>query len=105
MIYGTELKIDGNTYEVIASAGEYDYSWHEAALLRLDGQLYFAESSGCSCYGFEDNVSASDLEPVRNWQEAVEKAKDCIADEHVATFAERLAEIRPASSSVPGVTL
>lgn len=99
MIWNDTLNIGGTTYEVVASAGDYDYSWTESALLRSpEGKLYYAHSSGCSCYSFQDNVDEGDLEPVANWQEAVELAKRDLANEHAVTFAEKLAEIRPAQS-------
>jgi hypothetical protein len=100
VIWNNTLNIDEQAYEVLVQAGEYDYSWNESALVRRDGQLYYIYSSGCSCYGFEETVSASDLVPVANWQEAVEKAKDDLAAEHAVTFAERAAELRPSPSRV-----
>jgi hypothetical protein len=66
------IKIHGDEYEVLAEAGEYDYSWSEVALLRKDGQLYYGEGSGCSCTSF---AYEADPVPVASWQEAVEKAK------------------------------
>lgn len=98
MIYDTELNIGDETYEVVAAAGDYGWFWAEAALLRRDGQLYYAYSLGCSCYGFADNVSASDLKPVANWQQAVELAKEDLEAQYAVTFAERLAEKRPTPS-------
>lgn len=96
MIWNNTLKIDGETYEVLVQAGDYDWSWNEAALLGSgEGRLYYVYSSGCSCYGFEDSVDRSDLVEVRSWQEAVELAKRDLAAEHAVTFAERAAERRP----------
>lgn len=105
MIYNETIKLDGLTYDVVASAGEYDYSWEESALLRRQGQLYYAHDSGCSCWSFGDGISAGDLKPVATWQEAVELAKNDLPAEHSTTFAERLAELRPDPSYIPVPTV
>ena len=86
------MKIGSIEYEVLEEVGEWDYSWHIGALLRgPDGQLYFAEDSGCSCYGFGDGIGEGDLIPVASWQEAVEKAKENFSEGEVFEFAKALA--------------
>lgn len=80
------------------------YEWSQAALLRRieDGQLFYLSESGCSCNAPFSDTLPDDLEPVASWQEAAEKAKGdspgYLTEEEAATFAQRLAELRPASS-------
>jgi len=81
--------IDGIEYTLIEEVGEWDYSWHIGALLRdPDGGLWFTANSGCSCYGFSDDLEQG--EKVSSWHEAVELAKADFPESEVATFAERL---------------
>lgn len=74
-----ELNIGRMAFEVLAEAGEYGYSWSQAVLLRKDGQLYYAEGSGCSCTSMSQEA---DPVPVASWQAAVEKAKAFFNDEY-----------------------
>lgn len=78
--------------EIIEEVGEWDYSWHIGALMRTeDGRLFYAEDSGCSCYGYGDSfTSLDDLTSVKSWQEAVELSKKEFSDSDVVSFAERL---------------
>lgn len=78
MIYSDEYESDGETYEVVAQAGEYGYEWHQAALLRKDGELFFAADSGCSCNSFGDYGLTPT--PVASWQQAIELAKEEFGD-------------------------
>lgn len=64
-------------YEEVETTGVWDYSWNEAKLLRekATGQLFWAEASGCSCYGFWEVVGDEDFVPVATWQEWADKAQ------------------------------
>lgn len=79
MIYGNEVTLgysgEETTFDVVATTGEYDYSWSETAVLkrRPDGALFLAETGGCSCNSFEDNMSLADLVPVQSFDEALRK--------------------------------
>jgi hypothetical protein len=95
VIYGDTVSLldptlrSRRTYDVVAKAGDYDYSWTEAAILRdADGALFYAFGSGCSCYSFDDNVEVPDLVPVKSWQEAVQLAKSDLTDNEVVSLAE-----------------
>ena len=96
MINDYNMKIDGKQYGVVAETGQYDYSWHIVALLQdEEGNLFYAEDSGCSCYGFGEDLTTDNLTPVKHWSEAVELAKASIdgydlTEDEVAKFAERL---------------
>jgi len=96
MINDYSMKIDGKNYGVVAETGQYDYEWHIVALLQdEEGNLFFASDSGCSCYGFGDDLTERNLTPVKHWSEAVDLARAEIdgyflTDDEVAKFAERL---------------
>lgn len=96
MIYDNTLEVSGKKYRVVDQTGQYDYEWHIAALLEdEEGNLFYAEDSGCSCSYFGEALDASDLIPVKNWQEAVELAKASVedyflTDKEVFEFANRL---------------
>jgi len=96
MINDYNMMIDGKNYGVVAETGQYSYDWHIAALLQDDeGNLFFAVDSGCSCYGFGDDLTEKDLIPVKHWSEAVELAKAEIdgydlTEDSIAQFAEKL---------------
>ena len=96
---------ENGIYETIAEVGEWDYSWHIGALIKVksDDRLMFVTDSGCSCYGFMDGLSSEEgLEEygqtVKNWQEAVELAKDSFEISEVVEFAANLANIHGLSS-------
>lgn len=96
------MKIDGIELTILESTGVYDYEWAEFAVMRgNDGYLYVGDTSGCSCYGFEDNLD--EITRVSSWQDAAtaaqEWAKDrSYSDEEKAAgiqLAERLMVLRP----------
>jgi hypothetical protein len=97
MIYGDTVQIEDKTFDVVAEVGEYGYDWGVIALLRdSDGNLFFAQDSGCSCTSFGEDMILDELTQVKNWQEAVELAKEAakdsyyVTDVHVVEFADRL---------------
>jgi hypothetical protein len=96
MRYDNSYTVEGQKFEVIETivddAYADDYGFHEGVIFRgEDGSLYWFEDSGCSCYSFGENLDTlSDLTPVKNWQEAVELAKDSFKDDDVFEFADRL---------------
>lgn len=96
MINDYSMTIDGKKYGVVAETGQYDYEWHIVALLQDDeGNLFYAEDSGCSCSSFADGMTTKDLTAVKHWSEAVELAKTSIdgyhlTEDEVAKFAETL---------------
>lgn len=94
MIYNSTYEIEGQVFTVVNSIADGDdpCDWHEGAILSgPDGQLYWYEDSGCSYNSFGEGLnSLSDLTPVKNWQEAVDLAKDGFSDEDVFDFANRL---------------
>ncbi len=62
-------------FDIIAEVTDADYEWSTTAILRRpsDGALFYVTDSGCSCYGFGENIDVSDLQPVRSINEAVRK--------------------------------
>ena len=96
MINDYNMEIEGKKFQVVAETGQYDYEWHIVALLRdEEGNLFFASDSGCSCYGFGENLTIKGLTPVTHWSQAVTLAQEEIddyflTDDEVAKFAERL---------------
>ncbi|MCG8926672.1 hypothetical protein [Lentzea sp. CC55] len=105
MTYDRSLRIDGEDFEIVAAAGEYDWSWREAALLRsASGELFYLFESGCSCESLGSYTRREDLTPVQTWQQAVELAKQDLNESHVAEFATQLNELRPARSTAGSVT-
>lgn len=76
MIYSRTYKDNsGTVYEVVAAAGDYDYSWSEEVILRResDGALFYTQDSGCSCTYFGEGGDLS-LTPVRTYREALSLA-------------------------------
>jgi hypothetical protein len=94
MIYHDTYTIEGQKFEVVDQITDNwdSYDWHEAAILRgPDGKLYWYEDSGCSCSYFGMDLNEiSDLTPIKNWQEAVDLAKDSFDEADVFEFANRL---------------
>jgi hypothetical protein len=85
------VTVEDVSFEILEEIGDYDYEWHIGALLRgVDGALFFAEASGCSCYDFKETLEPNDIKPVSNWQAAVEMSKESFDEGEVATFAEKL---------------
>lgn len=81
------IEVDGREYELLVEITNDSYEWHTGCLMRGPDGLYFAETSGCSCYSFDDVVSVDDIHPVTSWHAAVELAKDSFPEAEVADFA------------------
>ena len=82
------MKIDGIELTILDSTGVYDYSWNEFAVMRGDdGFLYVGDASGCSCYGFEENLD--EVTKVASWQEACAKAQEWAKEEKYLDESER----------------
>lgn len=96
MINDYNMEVDEKKYRVVEETGQYDYEWHIVALLAdEEGNLFYAEDSGCSCSSFGEYLTTADLTPVKDWQEAVELAKAAVdgyhlTDVEVFEFADRL---------------
>jgi hypothetical protein len=96
------VNINGVELTVLERTGIYDYSWNVFAVMRGDdGLLYVGDTSGCSCYGFEDTLD--EVEVVKSWQDAATKAQEwaktsAYDEEEKAAgieLAERLMTLRP----------
>lgn len=61
------------TFDVLAHVDDNDYEWSASAVLerRPDGALFYVEDSGCSCYGFGENLTVADLKPIHKFSEAL----------------------------------
>lgn len=65
--------VNGVEFDVVAEVTDNDYSWSSSAVLRRlsDGALFYVEDSGCSCYGFGENITVADLKPIHRFAEAL----------------------------------
>lgn len=65
-------------FDILAFVTDNDYQWAAEAVLRrqADGALFYVEDSGCSCYGFGENISIADLKPIRKVEDALKLTSD-----------------------------
>lgn len=64
-------------YEVVASFGEWDYSWSEMRIYKRDGRLFFITDNGCSCYSWDDSPKTEgDLVELPTLEAARREVKD-----------------------------
>lgn len=75
MTYSINLSdgVNPATFDVVAEVTDNDYEWASSAVLRRpsDGALFYVEDSGCSCYGFGENITVADLKPIHRFAEAL----------------------------------
>lgn len=94
MIYDETFEdADGVKYELVASIDEdLGWEWHTGAILRdAEGKLFWYSDSGCSCNYYGDYPPVrEDMTEIKNWQEAVELAKEEFPESDVFDFANSL---------------
>lgn len=100
------MNLDLDDFDRVASCGEYDYAWTEGVLWRhkTNGVLLWGVTSGCSCYGYEDNIFPEDMIVVDSWQDALALAKDDFTEREVADFAAQLLPLPGNCAPKPGGT-
>jgi hypothetical protein len=65
---------DGQEYTILGEVSDNDYEWASVAILRRepDGQLFWGEDGGCSCYSFGDDLR---VEPIYSIAEGLRKVE------------------------------
>lgn len=65
-------------FDILAFVSDNDYEWSAEAVLRrqADRALFYVEDSGCSCYGFGENITVADLKPIRKVEDALKLTSD-----------------------------